>query len=94
LPSPSAFALAVAITVIPVASTTAIAVATAFTIAVAVAIVIAIAIGAAMISKLILGYLFSTTALALTGMECQSRDLATCALVLSSLVNARNDSFD
>jgi hypothetical protein len=47
----------------------------------------------AMISKLILGYLFSTTALALTGMEYLARDLATRAQVLSSLVNARNASF-
>jgi uncharacterized membrane protein len=46
-----------------------------------------------MFSKLILGYLFSTMALALTGMENHVRDLATCKKVHSSLVNARCVSF-
>jgi hypothetical protein len=47
----------------------------------------------AMISKLILGYLFSTTALAMTGIEYRARDLAASKQVLSSLVNARNSTF-
>ena len=46
-----------------------------------------------MISKLISGYLFSTTASALTGMENHVRDLATCEKAPSSLVNARCVSF-
>ncbi len=46
-----------------------------------------------MISKLILGYLFSTTASTLAGMEYWARHLAICAQVLSSLVNARNAYF-
>ena len=46
-----------------------------------------------MISKLISGYLFSTTASALTGMENHVTDLATCEKAPSSLVNARCVSF-
>ncbi len=49
-------------------------------------------IRANMISKLILGYLFSTMVSALTAMEYQKRDQATCKLVHSSLVIVSNAS--
>jgi hypothetical protein len=87
-----AVVVAIAVAVDLIASTNTVAIAFAFAIAVAIAITIAIAIGAAMIFKLILGYLFSTTALALTGMEYQARELATCKQVHSNLVIVRNAS--